>query len=562
MGIGSVSARGRWAVGVGRGGCVDRERVVSSRVVLEVGDWCVERKVSHPNGTESLITKVGNLVLTKFLTLYDVLVVPEYCVTLVSVHNVARENKFIVGFDESKCFLIPQDLMDLKVMGIGKQVNGLYDFDNIEDHDQSILQNDLSFFENKTENMLCDICQKAKQTREPFPLSEHKSIVLVELVHLDLWGPYKVVSKEGHRTEILGDIRRDFAEILISDLGSNGSASENEMATTTEHESALSEGDDPDILTTKHVQNDINQPLRRRWINIGIACKDLEAAVEYPALLVYVDDIIVTGSNILEIEKFKEFLKSRFMIKDLGKLKYFLGIKVGDTDDGICLSQRKYCLDLLSDFGLLACKPFVVPLEQNTSITSKSSDSDPVINNITEYQKLIGKLIYLTHTRPDISYSFHCLSQFMHKSLKSHIKIALKLLRYLKGSLGEGIHISKNKNTSLEVFVDADWAKPAKVFCDSQAAIKIAANPVFHERTKHLEIDLHFVRDKIISGVIETKNISTADQITDVLTKGLDKIQHDKLVLKMGMIDVYQVQVQVWLEVLKAESSRTIVVKC
>ncbi|GJV88479.1 hypothetical protein Tco_1532417 [Tanacetum coccineum] len=159
----------------------------------------LSRLVSHPNGTESLITKVGNLVLTKFLTLYDVLVVPEYYVTLVSVHKVARDNNFIVGFDESKCILMSQDLMDVKIMGIGKQVNGLYYFDNIEDRDQSILQNDLSVFGNKTENMPCDIFQKAKQTRERFPLSEHKSTVLAELVHLDLWGPYKVVSNEGHR---------------------------------------------------------------------------------------------------------------------------------------------------------------------------------------------------------------------------------------------------------------------------------------------------------------------------------------------------------------------------
>ncbi|GKC32039.1 ribonuclease H-like domain-containing protein [Tanacetum coccineum] len=120
----------------------------------------LSRLVFHPNGTEALITKVGNLILTKFLTLYDVLVVPEYCVTLVSVHNVARDSKFIVGFDESKCFLISQDLMDLQVMGIGKQVNGLYDFDNIE---------------------------------------AQSHVVLSELVHLDLWGPYKVVSNEGHR---------------------------------------------------------------------------------------------------------------------------------------------------------------------------------------------------------------------------------------------------------------------------------------------------------------------------------------------------------------------------
>ncbi|GJR13507.1 ribonuclease H-like domain-containing protein [Tanacetum coccineum] len=79
-------------------------------------------KVSHPNGTEALITKVGNLNLTKFLTLYDVLVVPEYFVTLVSVHKVARDSKFIVGFDESKCFLMSQDLMDVKIMEIGRQV--------------------------------------------------------------------------------------------------------------------------------------------------------------------------------------------------------------------------------------------------------------------------------------------------------------------------------------------------------------------------------------------------------------------------------------------------------
>ena len=157
----------------------------------------------------------------------------------------------------------------------------------------------------------------------------------------------------------------------------------------------------------------------------------------------------------------------------------------------------------------------------------------------------------------------------MHKPLKSHLKIALKVLRYLKGSHGKGIHIVKNSFENLETYVDADWAKcrvtrrsvtgfciflngslvswkskkqntlskssaeaeyraiasatsetvwilkilkdlnwvhfmPVKVFCDSQAAIKIAANPVFHERTKHLEIDLHFVRDNIISGVIKT----------------------------------------------------------
>nr|GEX56168.1 ribonuclease H-like domain-containing protein [Tanacetum cinerariifolium] len=177
------------------------------------------------------------------------------------------------------------------------------------------------------------------------------------------------------------------------------------------------------------------------------------------SLLVYVDDIIITGNNSSEIEKLKAFLNTKFMIKDLGRLKYFLGIKVIDTENGLCLSQRKYCLDLLTEFGLLACKPSATPLEQNVSMTNKPTVSDPVLDNVTEYQKLIGKLIYLTHTRHDISYSVHCLSQFIHKPLKSHLKIALKVLRYLKGCPGKGLHIVKQSKSSLEAFMDADWAK-------------------------------------------------------------------------------------------------------
>ncbi|GJY29287.1 ribonuclease H-like domain-containing protein [Tanacetum coccineum] len=164
-------------------------------------------------------------------------------------------------------------------------------------------------------------------------------------------------------------------------------------------------------------------------------------------------------SNISEIEKFKVYLKSKFMIKDLGKRKYFLGIEVVDTDKCICLNQMKYALDLLSEYGMLACKPAKTPLISKLVISNEASNKDPLLENITDYQKLMGKLIYLTNTRPDIFYVVHCLSQFMHSPLTSYLKIAFKILRYLKSCLGLGIHFTKTSSMFLNAYSDADWAK-------------------------------------------------------------------------------------------------------
>ena len=124
-------------------------------------------------------------------------------------------------------------------------------------------------------------------------------------------------------------------------------------------------------------------------------------------LVVYADDIVITGSDKDGIEKLKTFLGTRFQTKDLGPLKYFLGIEVSRSQKGICLSQRKYCLDILNDSGLTDAKPCEAPMIPNVKLRVDDGD---LIENPEKYRKIVGKLNYLTITRPDIAYPVSVVS--------------------------------------------------------------------------------------------------------------------------------------------------------
>ncbi|GJY29661.1 probable WRKY transcription factor 70 [Tanacetum coccineum] len=146
--------------------------------------------------------------------------------------------------------------------------------------------------------------------------------------------------------------------------------------------------------------------------------------------------------------------------RDLGKLKYFFGIKVLELNGNLYLTQRNYCLDALAEFGMLACTPCGTPLEtKECTAKPKKVYVDSPLTSINNYQKLVGKLIYLTHTRPDISYVVHVLSHYMIAPLQSHLKLAFRVLKYLKNAFGKGIYLVKDKELNLNVFVDFDWAK-------------------------------------------------------------------------------------------------------
>jgi hypothetical protein len=156
---------------------------------------------------------------------------------------------------------------------------------------------------------------------------------------------------------------------------------------------------------------------------------------------VYVDDIILAGNSLDEFDRIKAVLDSTFKIKNLGQLKYFLGLEVAHSKSGITISQRKYCLDLLEDSGLLGSKPAVTPLD--TSIKLHSNAGTPY-HDVSRYRRLVGKLLYLNTTRPDISFATQQLSQFMHAPTTVYFNAACRVIRYLKNNPGQGMLFSRD----------------------------------------------------------------------------------------------------------------------
>lgn len=156
-------------------------------------------------------------------------------------------------------------------------------------------------------------------------------------------------------------------------------------------------------------------------------------------MLVYVDDILIASNRSDSIVALKQLLNAHFKIKDLGALRYFLRIDVTQSTEGILLCQRKYALGILSDLGTLASKPMKIPMDQNVKLSKEDGTPLP---DPSSYRRLIGRLMYLTITRLDISYTVQTLNQFMNCPTTAYLAAAYKVLRYIKSAPGQGIFLS------------------------------------------------------------------------------------------------------------------------
>ncbi|XP_042499721.1 uncharacterized mitochondrial protein AtMg00810-like [Macadamia integrifolia] len=282
-------------------------------------------------------------------------------------------------------------------------------------------------------------------------------------------------------------------------------------------------------------------------------------------LLLYVDDIILTGDNGYALSTFIKCLSTEFAMTDLGELHYFLGVEATRTMAGLRLTQTKYSLDLLLKTIMTSCKPCRTSVASGSKLSA--ADGSTLVDP-HECRQVVGALQYLTLTHPDLSYSVNQVCQFMHAPTTAHYDAIKRILRYLKHTLGAGIDIKPGPISIVTTFTDADWAGcpdtrrsttgfciflgsnllswgskkqptvshssseseykalvvtisevlwlsyllddlhvpislPLIINCDNISTTYMAANPVRHARTKHIEVDYHFVRELVLTKKIK-----------------------------------------------------------
>ncbi|RVX07045.1 Retrovirus-related Pol polyprotein from transposon RE1 [Vitis vinifera] len=184
--------------------------------------------------------------------------------------------------------------------------------------------------------------------------------------------------------------------------------------------------------------------------------------------------------------------------------------EVSRSSEGIFPSQRKYALDLLQETRMSGCQPVNTPIEEGLKLCVEPNQ---VSTDKGRYQRLVGRLMYLAHTRPNLAYALSVVSQYMHNPGEQHMNAVMRILSVVD---------DRRSTSGYFTFVGGYLSRqPIRLFCDNKAACDIAHNPVQHDHTKHVEVDRFFIKEKLDDKIVELPKIRSENQLADILTKAV-----------------------------------------
>ncbi|GJT19550.1 retrovirus-related pol polyprotein from transposon TNT 1-94 [Tanacetum coccineum] len=311
---------------------------------------------------------------------------------------------------------------------------------------------------------------------------------------------------------------------------------------------------------------------------------------------IYVDDIIFTSSNIFMCDEFANQMTNKFKMSMMGQMSFFLGLQISQSPRGIFINQSKYASEIVKKYGLHSTDSVDTPMIENKKL-DEDLQGKPV--DATLYRGMIGSLMYLTSSRPDLNHVVCLCARYQAKPTEKHLQAVKRIFRYLNGTINMGLWYSKDTDMSLTAYADADhagcqdtrrstsgsaqflgdklvsWSSKKQkstaissteaeyialsgccsqilwmrsqltdygfkfnkipLYCDNKSAIALCCNNVQHSRAKHIDIRYHFIKEQVENGIVELYFVRTEYQLADIFTKPLPRERFNFLIDKLGM---------------------------
>ncbi|GJU66891.1 retrovirus-related pol polyprotein from transposon TNT 1-94 [Tanacetum coccineum] len=311
---------------------------------------------------------------------------------------------------------------------------------------------------------------------------------------------------------------------------------------------------------------------------------------------IYVDDIIFTSTNTALYNKFANLMTTKFKMSMMGQMSFFLGLQISQSPIGIFLNQSKYASEIIKKYGLLTSDSVDTPMVEKNKL-DEDLHGTPV--DATLYHGMIGSLMYLTSSRPDLIYAVCLCTRYQAKTTKKHLNADKRIFRYINGTINMGLWYLKDTGMSLTAYSDADhagcqdtrrstsgsaqflgdklvsWSSKKQkstaisstkaeyialfgccaqilwmrsqltdygftfnkipLYCDNKSAIALCCNNVQYSRAKHIDVRYHFIKELVENGIVEQCFIRTKYQLADIFTKSLPRERFNFLIENVGM---------------------------
>ncbi|GJU26747.1 retrovirus-related pol polyprotein from transposon TNT 1-94 [Tanacetum coccineum] len=242
---------------------------------------------------------------------------------------------------------------------------------------------------------------------------------------------------------------------------------------------------------------------------------------------IYVDDIIFASTDPKDCDRFSNEMSSKFQMSMMGQISFFLGLQISQNPRGIFINQSKYANEILKKFDLHKSDPVDTPMVERTKL---DEDLSGIPVDQTQYRSMIGSLMYLTASRPDLVFAVCICARYQSKPTKKHLEAVKRVFRYLQGTINMGLWYPKDTAMALTAYADADHAG-----CQDTQRSTSGSPQSLGDKSKHIDIRHHFIREQVEKGVVELYFVRTEYQLADIFTKARPRERFEFILPRLGM---------------------------